>query len=538
MNAFMNALTNNEKSYTANDGTAYRTSGSPLVDLNFSVPALRQVAVNFYGKSKHDRYFYGAHCSMDAVDALRLFITSYEEDPLYTMKWLMYARHIKLGLGERDVFRMMLTKIGDLHPEMALHFIIGTELWNYGRWDDVLRIFFDTTSGILHDGLGELIANQFRRDVMGCGLGDSISLLAKWMPSNNTSSKQKRSEAVILQSLLHLNAREYRKVLSRLREYLAVVDRKASLNQWNDINYNHVPSKANLKYRNAFLKHDEERRKAYLSSLQKGDDSVKINADSMFLYDIVQAYIENNSFWGGSLNPYDETLEQLWNAQEAPKDYDDILVIRDGSGSMGQQLSGNSSVTALNVADSIALYCAQHNKNESFKNRFITFSNRPQMVDISMCETLRDKLRRLHRFDDYSNTDIEATFDLILNTAVKNHLRQDELPSACLVISDMQFDQATKHEDNTTVIESCRQKFEVLGYTMPRLIFWNVSVYAHNTIPVQMHPSGVILVSGFSKSIVDMVVSRELDPETALKAELDAKCSIVDTVLNGYVKVA
>ena len=541
MNTFMNALTNNEKSYTANGGTAYHTSGSPLVDLNFSVPALRQVAVNFYGKSKHVRYFYGAHRSMDAVDAvdaLRLFITSYDEDPLYTMKWLMYARHIKLGLGERDVFRMMLTKIGDLHPEMALQFIIGTELWNYGRWDDVLRIFFDTTSSFLHDGLGELIANQFRRDVMACGLGDSISLLAKWMPSNNTSSKQKRSEAAILQSLLHLNAREYRKTLSRLREHLAVVDRKASLNQWNDINYNHVPSKANLKYRNAFLKHDEERRQAYLTSLQQGDDSVKINANSMFLYDIVQAYIDNNSCWRNILRPYDETLEQLWHAQESPKDYDDILVIRDGSGSMGQQLSGNSSVTALNVADSIALYCAQHNKNESFKNRFITFSNRPQMVDISMCETLRDKLRRLHRFDDYSNTDIEATFDLILDTAVKNHLRQEELPSACLVISDMQFDQATKHEDNTTVIESCRKKFEALGYTMPRLIFWNVSVYAHNTIPVQMHPSGVILVSGFSKSIVDMVVSREVNPETALKAELDAKCSIVDTVLQGYVKVA
>ena len=538
MNTFMNALTNNEKSYTANDGTAYRTSGSPLVDLNFSVPALRQAAIDFYGKSKHNSHFYSNDRTMDAVEALRLFITSYEEDPLYTMKWLMYARHIKLGLGERDIFRMMLTKIGDLHPEMALQFITGTELWNYGRWDDVLRIFFDTTSTILHDGLGELIVNQFRRDIIGCGLGDSISLLAKWMPSNNTSSKEKRSEAVILQSLLHLSAREYRKTLSRLREYLAVVDRKASLNQWNDINYNHVPSKANLKYRNAFLKHDEERRQVYLASLEKGDDSVKINANSMFLYDIVQAYVKADSCWDSSLNPYDETLEQLWNAQESPKDYDDILVIRDGSGSMGQQLSGNSSVTALSVADSIALYCAQYNKNESFKNRFITFSNRPQMVDISMCQTLRDKLRRLHRFDDYSNTDIEATFDLILDTAVKNHLPQDELPSSCLIISDMQFDQATAHDDNTTVIESCRQKFESLGYTMPRLIFWNVSVYAHNTIPVQMHPSGVILVSGFSKSIVDMVVSKELNPETALKAELDAKCSIVDTVLQDYVKVA
>ena len=538
MNTFMNALTNNEKSYTANDGTAYRTSGSPLVDLNFSVPALRQAAVDFYGKSKHNSHFYSTDRTMDAVEALRLFITSYEEDPLYTMKWLMYARHIKLGLGERDVFRMMLTKIGDLHPEMALQFIIGTELWNYGRWDDVLRIFFDTTSTILHDGLGEVISNQFRRDVIGCSLGDSISLLAKWMPSNNTSSKEKRSEVVILQSLLHLSAREYRKTLSKLREHLAVVDRKASLNQWNDINYNHVPSKANLKYRNAFLKHDEERRKAYLTSLYKGNDAVKINANSMFLYDIVQAYVEKSGYWGEILKPYDETLEQLWNAQEAPKEYEDILIIRDGSASMCQQLTGNSSVTALSVADSIALYCAQYNKNESFKNRFITFSNRPQMVDISMCQTLRDKLRRLHRFDDYSNTDIEATFDLILDTAVKNHLPQEDLPSSCLIISDMQFDQATNHEDNTTVIESCRRKFEALGYTMPWLIFWNVSVYAHNTIPVQMHPSGVILVSGFSKSIVDMVVSRELDPERALKVELDVKCSIVDTVLQDYVNVA
>lgn len=538
MNTFMDALTKNEKSYTLNDATAYRTSGSALVDLNFSVPSLRQAAVDFYGKSKHYRYFYSADGTMDAVEALRLFITSYEEDPLYTMKWLMYVRHIKIGLGERDVFRMMLTKIGDLHPEMALQFIIGTELWNYGRWDDVMRIFFDTTSTILHDGLGELIANQFRRDVMGCGLGDSISLLAKWMPSNNTSSKQKRSEAVILQSLLHLSAREYRKILSKLREHLSVVDRQASLNQWNDINYNHVPSKANLKYRNAFLKHDEERRKAYLASLQKGDDAVKINANSMFLYDIVQAYVEKRGYWGEILKPYDETLEQLWNAQEAPKDYEDILIIRDGSASMCQHLTGNSSVTALSVADSIALYCSQHNKNESFRNRFITFSNCPQMVDISMCQTLRDKLRRLHRFDDYSNTDIEATLDLILDTAVKNHLRQEELPLTCLIISDMQFDQATQHEDNITVIESSRRKFEALGYTMPRLIFWNVSVYAHNTIPVQMHPSGVILVSGFSKSIVDMVVSGELNPETALKAELDVKCGIVDEVLQDYVKVA
>ncbi len=43
MNTFMDALTNNEKSYTANDATAYRTSGSTLWwILIFFVLALRQ----------------------------------------------------------------------------------------------------------------------------------------------------------------------------------------------------------------------------------------------------------------------------------------------------------------------------------------------------------------------------------------------------------------------------------------------------------------------------------------------------------------
>ncbi|MFR2883718.1 hypothetical protein [Veillonella nakazawae] len=101
-------------------------------------------------------------------------------------------------------------------------------MWNYGRWDDVLRIFFDTTSGILHDGLGALIANQFRRDVMACGLGDSISLLAKWMPSNNTSSKQNVLRRLFY-NFITSKCTKYRKTLSRLREHLAVVDRKASL---------------------------------------------------------------------------------------------------------------------------------------------------------------------------------------------------------------------------------------------------------------------------------------------------------------------
>lgn len=528
MNTFMNVLTNNEKTYTENDATAYRTSGSALLDLNFSVPSLRDAAVHHYSKTTGYTRYHG-EC-LDAVDALRLFVKAFTEDPMYTLKWMMYVRHIHLGLGERDLFRMILTKLGDMHPDMALQFIIGTELWNYGRWDDVLRVYFDTTSDVLRDGLGEVIRNQLRRDVLGARLNDSISLLAKWMPSNNTSSTQACSEAAHLQTLLGLSPREYRKTLSMLRKHLDLVERKVSLNQWKAIDYSHVPSKANIKYRNAFIKHDKEGRSAYLKSLRRRDN--KINARSMFLYDIVHAYLANREYGWLSTHTVDETLETLWSAQPAPDIYNEMLVIRDGSGSMSCHISANSSLTAQDIADSITLYCAQHNQSEAFKNKFITFSSQPQVVDISKCETLKSKLHHLHRHGDCSNTDIEQTFDLILDTAVKANALQEDLPKCILVISDMQFDQAIEHRNNETVIETCQNKFINAGYTMPRLIFWNVSSVAHNTIPLQKHPTGVILVSGFSRLIVDMVLSQEIDPEKALKAELDKKFSIIDSLFN------
>lgn len=516
----MKALENSELTETHNGASAYKTSGSKLVDLNFSVPSLRNAAIAHYGKKQESYFYYGEESLMTVGEALRLALDSFAEDPMYTWKWLMYARHIKLGLGERDVFRMILTKFSNVEPELTLRFITGTELWNYGRWDDVLRIYFDTESEVVEETLGGIIVRQFERDVRGAEMGDAISLLAKWMPSNNTSSKAARAEAILLQGLLALSSKEYRQTLSKLRKHLEVVDRKASLQEWSEIDYERVPSKANLKYRNAFLAHDEERRRAYLDSLVKGD--VKINSNAAFLYDIVSAYRRHNAV--------DATLEEMWKSQVTVGDLEDVLVIRDGSGSMCSQVSSNSHVTAMDVADSIALYCASHNTNPVYRGKFITFSSRPRFVDVSKAKTLRGKLNILEREDDCSNTDLEKTFQLILRTAIKYQMKQSDLPKACLIISDMQFDDATYHVEQETLMEGIAKRYREYGYEVPKLIFWNVSCYAHNTVPLQQHPTGVILVSGFSKSIVDMVMSGELDPEKALKAELDSKFSIVDRI--------
>lgn len=85
---------------------------------------------------------------------------------------------------------------------------------------------------------------------------------------------------------------------------------------------------------------------------------------------------------------------------------------------------------------------AEHLKGEFF-NKFITFSSRPELIDMSNATCLRDKLEICDAHDDCSNTDLKAVFDLILNTAIDNDLKQKDLPNNILIISDMEFDSMT-----------------------------------------------------------------------------------------------
>ena len=73
--------------------------------------------------------------------------------------------------------------------------------------------------------------------------------------------------------------------------------------QWDKIDYQRVPSRANLIYNNAFLRHDEDRRRAFLEKVKTGE--AKINAGTLFPHDIVNKY--------RYVNGVDDSLEALWN---------------------------------------------------------------------------------------------------------------------------------------------------------------------------------------------------------------------------------
>jgi hypothetical protein len=232
--------------------------------------------------------------------------------------------------------------------------------------------------------------------------------------------------------------------------------------------------------------------------------------------------------------PVDQGLEALWKALPDLVNGDDTtLVVADGSGSMTSTVGGGSNVTALSVANALAIYFAERAKGQ-FKNTYITFSNRPQLVNLNG-KTLRDNLAIALRHNEVANTNIEATFDLILNTAINNRMSQDEMPKNILIISDMEFDSATRQGYNgrpdKRLFTTIENRYKAAGYQLPRLVFWNVCSRT-NTIPVTQNDLGVALVSGFSVNTLKMVMGDSLDPfELLVKTLNTERYSPIEEVL-------
>lgn len=483
-------------SRTENGALGYRTSGKELLDLNFAVSSMRNMNENQI-ENKFAKAFY--------------------EDKLLAVKWLFMARDAREGLGERRLFRICMKFLEREQPEIAKAVIQLVP--EYGRWDDLWELL--ETS--LKNEVINLVKKQLTEDMENMANGKPISLCAKWMPSENTSSGKTKRLAKIMRSSLELTPKNYRKMLSKLRAYLNVVEIYMSKKEWNAIDYSAVPSRANLIYNAAFLRNDEERRREYLGKLEKGE--TKINAGVLFPHDIVHKYSETSGWsWSTRVKSTDDVaLEQMWKAlPDYVKDSGNTICVADGSGSMTIKVGGTQ-ISALEVANALAIYFAERSSGQ-FKDNYITFSERPQLVDLSKGKSLREKIAIALMHNEVASTNIEAVFDLIIQTAINKNMTQEELPQNILILSDMEFNQAQgyRHSVNERLFYTIAKKYAEHGYKLPRLVFWNINSRT-GTIPVKENGCGVALVSGFSPAIVKMVLSNKTDPFECLLEQLNVE---------------
>jgi len=160
------------------------------------------------------------------------------------------------------------------------------------------------------------------------------------------------------------------------------------------------------------------------------------------------------------------------------------------------------------VALSLGLYFAEHSAG-AFRNCFIEFSERPQLIELKG-ETFADRLRYAASFNTAANTNLEAVFELILRTAVKNQVPQEELPETLYIISDMEFDCCVANASLTNFVNA-KQRFASFGYALPKIVFWNVAS-RNRQQPVTKNEQGVALVSGCSPRIFKMLSGGLLTP--------------------------
>ena len=470
-------------SVTENGAVGYRTTGKELLDINFAVSSMRN-------KSE--------------TEIANMFAKAYYENNLLAIKWLFYAGDVRGGLGERRLFKAGMCFLAKNQREIAVKLL--PLIPEYTRWDNYL-ILLDTT---LCDEVCAILKKQLNSDMENMRNKKAISLCGKWMPSVNASSIMSKHYAKLLIQKFGITERQYRKMLSALRSYTNVVEVKMSNREWSAIDYSAVPSRANLIYNNAFLRNDEARRREYLSKLEKGE--AKINSSVLFPHDIVHKYMTGNWF-NIDLKEKDTALEEMWKAlPDYVKGKGNTICVADGSGSMTSKI-GNTTISALDVANSLAIYFAERSSGQ-FKDKYITFSSRPQLVDLSSCKSLHDKVGIALAHNEVADTNIEAVFNLILQTAINSNMKQDDLPTNILILSDMEFNVATRSYSrnlNERLFATIAKHYAEHGYKLPRLVFWNI-LSRTGTIPVKENEFGVALVSGFSPAVVNMVLSNSTDP--------------------------
>lgn len=427
-----------------------------------------------------------AACRRDLPQAIRLFRNAYRDQPELAVRILFYTRDIRGGQGERAVFRAVISDLAEHDPSVVTRLL--PLFAEYGRYDDLLCL--DGTS--VWDSVLSHIRTQLNADVQALANNEPVSLLAKWLPSANASSRTTVRLARAICSYLGWTEREYRKVTVSLRTQLRIIEQAMCSGNWSSIEYSHVPAKAMNMYRQAFKRRDADRFQGYLDDVASG--AAKVNAGTLFPYDLVRPYLNNPDT--------DRVLDLQWDALpnyfEEGNEFNG-LVVADVSGSM--TFDGG---LPLAVSISLAMYIAERNTCEVFRNKFLTFSSRPSMVSIEG-DTLGERVRNLSQADWGGSTNLQATFQLVLDAAVRYSVPASDMPSKLIIVSDMQFDAA---DCGGTNFQAIRRMYSEAGYECPQLVFWNVN--AGTDVPFTIHESGATLVSGCSPAILRSVLNSEV----------------------------
>lgn len=450
-------------------------------------------------------------------DIIRMFKGAYEENPTLALRCLFYLRDIRGGQGERRFFRVVLKWLANEHDSEVEHLI--PFIHEYGRYDDLFELF------------GTICEEAMMSYIRGIIDEGEDHLVFKWMPSINASSPKTKIRGRKFAAYFGMTEREYRHLLSEGRRDCHLVETLMSQNRWDQIAFDKLPSRAGLLYKKAFMRR-EETRERYAEFMNS--DKTKVNAGTLNPVDIAHqifntwnpSYVERKAW-----DKYWNNLPDYYNGREEPG----IAVV---------DVSGSMTGVPMDAAVSLGAYVAERGKGP-FQNHFITFSDNPALVEFSGID-LYDKFTKAREADWGGSTNVEAVFDLLLRTARKNHMSNEDMPKTLYIFSDMEFNRCMSfksYERNyysyheledtnqkiNTVIEQQGEHWKMYGYTLPRIIFWNLDARSQN-IPA-IGP-GFSYVSGFSPVMISTILGGKDGLDLMLEKLNSDRYNMISSIIN------
>jgi len=507
-NMFLDKMTEVPTSSTQNGALAYDTTGNFLLD-RFS--------------NLNDMF----ESYEDVSDSLE---QSWEENPLLTLRLIMYSRAISRksnltelkvkGLGLKNVGRNSLKWLYNNHRAVFHKNLIG--IIEIGSYQDIWH----------KDFVAEWVNNKDEKIIsfLANKVLNKDSMALKYLPRHRSNSNIKKAKSEAIQEYKHAR----NKGLSYIAKYISdnqntnftvldlmkvkskgeghIFQRLITDREFDSLDFKTLPGKVltwitkkSSRTNNTFLqRHNLE--KKYIDWL-KTQPALKTTS---YLYELINPCINNFCYCNGwnkldRVNKYTIEKQIQTILSQANTSNLNVMPVLDTSGSMGIKIANT---TALNIAASLAIYFSMI-QSGSFKNSIIAFDNKSKFKKLSGKYLTR--LKTVITDKDYmGSTNFQSVIDLVLRTR-KEHpeIPVKDYPEVYLVISDLQFDDTKiyKSRSDYTNHELSIQKLKKAGLPEPIFVWYNVSNNGNDNFQNHKNDKGVINISGFDPAVVNRLMS-------------------------------
>jgi hypothetical protein len=522
---------NNALTLTENGDKAFLTSGDK--NLDFFTRITRNAPIK------------------DIVDT---FVAAWNEDPSTAAEVLMNLRDPRKGKQEKLIPIVVLVYLKFTIPPNVYEAMLRAMV-PYGYWKDLLKIHeiatrvevlakknaatkksrktktpstTSTQTASTQTAPIELtiFAQQLQTDYNAwtqaedLGKKASISLAAKWAPSEKSHfDNHPMFAARTMKAIMGLSAKEYRQMLTKLRNHLNILEMLMASQQYDKIDFSKLPATAMKKMSKAFKRdvnsngvESEARKKLHLSytefmiKLCKGE--TKINVTGIQPHELVSCYFTDRN----ENKEVDQLVEEQWNTlmkRVLEKGaFNKVTAVVDVSGSMEG--------TPMQVAIALGIMVADCTCGP-FAKQVITFHESPTWHKL-VGNTLQDKVTCMKAAPWGSNTNLRKVFDLILNEALRYQLTPEQMVETLFVFTDMQFDCAFRDGGLSSTFEDIKTNFETNGYKLPKIVFWNLRTSDAKSLPVMQNEENVAMLSGFSSELLNCIIdAQEFTPITMMR---------------------